>query len=148
MQNSSHEPGETLFAFQPWWKNSALTLLSGGPWYFCSSPPKQKISTPSPLFFFNSNSISHLEKKLLEICMKPFFTDAFRDIQKFNKKTPFAETGRVSHDLPNVLLFKSSVDLMFSFCPYSFAHACSLFKMWSHHSQGDTAYSTSICSRW
>lgn len=60
--------------------------------------------------------------------MKPFFTDAFSDIWKFNQKTPFAETGRVSHDLPNVLLFKSSVDPMFSFCSYSFVHDCSLFK--------------------
>lgn len=94
--------------------------------------------------------MSHLEKELLEVYMKPFFTGASRDIWEFNKKKnlSFAETGRVSHDLPNVLLSKSSDDPMFSFCSYSFAHACSLFKMWSHHSQGETAYSTSSCSRW
>lgn len=61
--------------------------------------------------------------------MKLFFTGAFRDIQEFNKKSAFAETGRAYHDLPSVLLFKSSVDPMFSFCCYSFAHARSLFKM-------------------
>lgn len=120
----------------------------------CSCPLLGKFlayntSVALPYMFFLPTGMSRLEKELLEVYMKPFFIGVSRDIWDLNKKNPpSAEIGRASHDLRNVLLSKSSVDPMFSFCSYSFAHACSLFKMWSHHSQGETAYSTSSCSRW
>lgn len=62
----------------------------------CSCPPLRKFlaydtSVALPHMFVLPIGMSHLEKELLEVYMKPFFTGASRDIWEFNKKTFFLQ---------------------------------------------------------
>lgn len=58
----------------------------------CSCPLLRKFlaydtSAALPHMFFLPTGMSHLEKELLEVYMKPFFIGVSRDIWELNKKT-------------------------------------------------------------
>lgn len=67
--------------------------------------------------------------------MKPFLSDA-SEIDVLNKKNLPLQKLRVFQ----IFYCSASVGPMFSFCSYSFALACSLFKMSSHYFQERITY--------
>lgn len=76
-QKNSHEPREKLFTFQPVKEFCSYPPL--GPWYSSYTVALPKISWVVWLFFFFPVASHILKKKLLEVYMKPFFSDVFRN---------------------------------------------------------------------